>query len=131
MIYLFVIGALVCMTSCEKEVVPVLASIVESDVTERSIACQCVVTEGGIEDCGFYYGTSKSSVTNRKSKKIQGTFDGECINGVIEGLEPNTTYYIMGYGMNEKGEGLTGVLSVKTASRVPGAGDNPFPGTTE
>lgn len=124
---MFVIGALACLTSCEKEVVPMLTSVAVDEVTESTIACYCGVVEGGIEDCGFYYGTSKSSVTNRKSKKIQGTFEGGAVKSVIEGLDSNTTYYIMGYGMNEKGEGVTTVEQVKTASRVPSADDNQYP----
>ena len=122
---------LMCMASCEKEVVPVLIDMAFDEVTESTVNCQCTVQEGGVEACGFYYGTSKSSVANRKSSKVVGTFEGTVVSAEIAGLDPNTTYYIMGYAMNEKGEGVTGVVSVKTASRTPQPDDNLYPGTTD
>ena len=71
------------------------------------------------------------NVTNKKGKKADATFSGNTISGKIVGLSPNTTYYIMGYGMNEKGEGVTEVVQVKTTSLVPDIDDNQYPGNTE
>ena len=131
MIYIFAIASLFCLASCEKEVVPVLQPIVVEEVTADAVACSCEVMEGSIEQCGFYYATSKNNVTNKKGKKADATFSGSTISGKIVDLEPNTTYYIMGYGMNEKGEGVTEVVQVKTTSLVPDIDDNQYPGKTE
>ena len=69
MIYIFAIASLFCLASCEKEVVPVLQPIVVEEVTADAVACSCEVMEGSIEQCGFYYATSKNNVTNKKGKK--------------------------------------------------------------
>ena len=53
------------------------------------------------------------------------------ISGVITGLTPNTTYYIKGYAMNEKGKANTEMIAVKTLTRSPEVGDNLHPGITE
>lgn len=127
-IFSLILGTLACLTACNKVEPPVLATAVTMDeVTMDAIHCSATVVEGDISDCGFYYGTAKSNVTGRKSKKVQGTYDAGLIKATITGLDPNTTYYVMGYGMNESGEGTTEVAQVKTSSRMPGADDNGYP----
>lgn len=128
-LYLFVIGLM--MTACEQEFPPVLDSVTVDEVKSDGFVCHVDVTSGQVVDCGFYYGTSKNSVANAKSAKVSGVLSGTVIQGTITGLKPNTTYYIMGFAMNEKGQGTTEVLQVKTAALVPGSGDNLYPGTTE
>lgn len=117
----------ISVTSCEKEVPPILTATIADSVTVDAVYCHTTVLEGGIEYCCFYYGTSKSSVTNSKSEKVQAVHVASIINGVITGLTPNTTYYIKGYAMNEKGLAETEVISVKTLARMPGADDNTYP----
>lgn len=119
------------MASCVEEFPPVLTDVTIDEVKSDAIVCSAGVESGMVADCGFYYGTSKSSVTNAKSSKVEGVLAGSSIQGTITGLKPNTTYYIMGYAMNEKGQGKTEVVSVKTSSLLPGADDNLPPGTTE
>lgn len=122
---------LLTMSSCSTEVPPVLTATIADSITVDAVYCHTTVTEGSVEDCGFYYGTSKSSVNNGKSEKVQATHSASVISGVITGLKPNTTYYIKGYAMNEKGQGSTEMITVKTLTRSPEAGDNLHPGITE
>lgn len=122
---------LLTVTSCDTEVPPVLTATIADSVTVDAIYCHTTVIEGGVEDCGFYYGTSKSSVSNSKAEKVQATHSANVINGVITGLKPNTTYYIMGYAMNEKGQGSTEIVTVKTLDGSPEADDNGYPGITK
>lgn len=130
-LYMFVIGVLACMTSCDKEVVPVLTAVTVDDATESTITCHCEALEGTVEACGFYYTTSKNNLKNKKADKATGTLTGSTFSSEITKLKPNTTYYIMGYAMNEKGEGVTEVLQVKTTSLLPGEDDNQYPGITD
>ncbi len=122
---------LLTITSCDTEVPPVLTATIADSVNVDAIYCHTTVIEGSVEDCGFYYGTSKNSVTNGKGEKVQATHSASVINGVITGLKPNTTYYIKGYAMNEKGQGDTEVVMVKTLERSPEADDNGYPGITQ
>lgn len=118
---------LLCFTSCDKESLPLLTEVAISDITANSVNCFVVVSMGNVDDCGFYYGTSKLSVTNNKGTRVQTTCDSQSFGTVIAGLTPNTTYYIKGYAMNEKGEATTGVVEVKTLVNLPGASDNQYP----
>ena len=131
MIYPLFAVLLMCMASCEKVLPPSLKMLTVDDVTESTIVCSCELAEGSVEDAAFYYGTSKNSVANMKSGKVPATVDGMVIRGEVTGLKPNTTYYIMGYGMNEKGQSTTAVETVKTASRTPQPNDNLYPEPTE
>jgi hypothetical protein len=127
LIYMLFVGMLATLTSCEKDVVPVLGAVETSDITASTINCRCEVTEGSIDACGFYYSTSKSRVSTKKADKMEGTFDGTAIVAQLSKLQPNKMYYIMAYGMNELGEGTSAILSIKTDHRMPGSGDMPYP----
>ena len=115
-------------TSCDKEVPPVLTATIADSITVDAIYCHTTVIEGGVEDCGFYYGTSKNNVNTGKSEKVQAVHSASVVSGTITGLKPNTTYYVRGYAMNEKGQAFTDLISVKTLEQSPDAGDNPPPG---
>ncbi len=130
---LFPLFAVILLTvsSCTIEVPPVLTAIVVDSITVDAVYCRIAVTEGSVDDCGFYYGTSKNSVSTNKSEKVQAIHSASEISGVITGLTPNTTYYIKGYAMNEKGKANTEMIAVKTLTRSPEVGDNLHPGITE
>lgn len=131
--FLFPLFVAMLLVACDKEVAPVLGTVSATidEATPEVIQCSVDIMEGAVTDCGFYYDTKKASVSNGKSKKVVGVCDGTVIRGQITGLIPNTTYYIMAYGMNEKGIANSELLQVKTASRIPAAGDNKYPGTSE
>jgi|GEM_PF-6126121 len=130
---LFPLFAVILLTvsSCTVEIPPVLTAIVVDSITVDAVYCRIAVTEGSVDDCGFYYGTSKNSVSNNKSEKVAAIHSASEISGVITGLTPNTTYYIKGYAMNEKGKANTEMIAVKTLTRSPEVGDNLHPGITE
>ena len=125
---LFVVSLLV---ACEQEAAPLLGTLsVAVDASNPEVlSCSVEVIEGDVADCGFYYGTSKNSVSNGKSDKVAGTYVGTTIQGEITKLIANTTYFIRAYAMNEKGQTFTEVVQVKTAASKPGADDNLHPGT--
>lgn len=131
LIYVFAIGVLMCMGSCEKDVIPVLGSVTADEVESTTISCCCEVIDGSINACGFYYDTKKNYVSGKKADKIEGVFNGNTISAKLTQLAPNKIYYIMAYGVNELGEGYSTITSVKTAHRVPGVGDNKYPDVTE
>ena len=118
---------LLCLTSCDKETAPVLNEITVADITANSVSCTVSVAEGNVEDCGFYYGTSKLNVTNSKGTRVQVAYASPTFSTVITGLTPNTTYYIKGYAMNEKGEATTAIVEIKTLVNIPDVDDNKYP----
>lgn len=127
--FLFSLFVASLFVACESDVAPVLGtlSVVIDENTPDIIACSVEVVEGSVADCGFYYGTSKNSVSTGKATKAVGTYDGSAVRGELEGLTPNTTYYIKAYAINEKGMANSEIVQVKTAADVPGAGDNQYP----
>ncbi|MBR5846316.1 MAG: hypothetical protein IKY72_00770 [Bacteroidaceae bacterium] len=127
-LYILSIGVMMCMASCEQDVMPVLGDVIADEVTSSTIVCHCDVLEGSIDACGVYYDTSKNRVSSKKATKLEGTFDGSAITVELTKLTPNKNYYIMAYGMNELGEGNSAVATIKTTHRMPGAGDNTLPG---
>lgn len=126
-LYSLGISLLLCLAACENGEAPVLGAIIIDKVTTETITCHVEVVASNIVDYGFYYGTSRSSVSNNKSKKEAGTYDASTIHGEIVGLTPNKDYYIKAYGMNEFGKGETEVVKVKTLPLTPGEDDNNFP----
>ena len=122
---------MMCMASCETDVMPVLGDVVADEVTSSTIVCHCDVAEGSIDACGFYYDTSKNRVSSKKGTMVEGTFDGTTIKVELTKLTPNKNYYVMAYGMNSLGEGNSVVATIKTTHRMPGAGDNTLPGVAK
>lgn len=122
---------LLLVTSCEKEVPPVLDVIIVDNVMADEICCHANVLEGGVEECGFYYGTSRTSVINERAEKVQATYASSSIKVSFTGLKANTTYYIKGYAMNEKGRAETEIVSIKTLYRIPESDDNNYPDITQ
>ena len=121
------------LVACETEERPSLGLL--SATIDKSnpevIECAVEVLDGTVIDCGFYYGTSQNAVFNGLEKRVPGVYNGSVIQGTISGVTPNKTYYIVAYGMNEKGMEKSNILQVKTASRIPNANDNKYPKTTE
>ena len=118
---------LLCFTSCDKEIAPVVNEITVADITANSVNCTVSVAEGNVEDCGFYYSTSKLNVTNNKGTRVQAAYTSPTFSTVITGLTPNTTYYIKGYAMNGAGETATAIVEIKTLVNIPNADDNKYP----
>ncbi len=131
----FLFVGLLCLSSCDTEQsvgvgeLPVLGTVVVDEVTTDAIVCHVEVTEGDVVDCGFYYGTSKVNVANGKADKVMGNYSASVIQGEITGLAPNKEYYIMAYGVNAAGTGVTELVKAKTLSCTPSVDDNKHPTT--
>ena len=121
------------LVACEKEVAPVLGtlSVAIDENNPEVVTCSVEVTEGSVAECGFYYDKSKNKVTGDKAAKVNGSYVAPTIQGEIKGLTPNETYYVKAYAISEAGVGYSETIKIKTAARTPGAGDNPYPGTSK
>ncbi len=91
-------------------IVPILSNVLPLDSTEVSIMVQSSVVDsglGGITEYGFCYSTESNAPTINHliTEHIQGDTDN--FSAVINGLKPNTTYYIRAYAMNKEGTGYS------------------------
>ena len=113
--------------ACNTEEPLMLSTPIVSKTTDNTIHCS-VRVDGAIPiDCGFYYATSKEEAEKISANKVRGTYLLNEISGVIEGLSPNTTYYIRGYAMNVRGKTYSETIEIKTYTRTPDANDNEYP----
>lgn len=131
--FLFSLFVASLLVACEKEVIPVLGtlSVTIDENNPEVVTCSVEVTEGSVAECGFYCDKSKNKVTGDKAAKVAGNYVAPTIQGEIKGLTPNETYYIKAYATNEVGVGYSEIVKIKTAARMPGAGDNQYPGTSK
>ena len=132
--FLFSLFVASLLVACEKEVIPVLGtlSVTIDENNPEVVTCSVEVTEGAVAECGFYCDKSKNKVvTGDKDAKVTGSYVAPAIQGEIEGLTANETYYIKAYATNEVGVGYSEIVKIKTAARMPGAGDNQYPGTSK
>ena len=118
---------LLCLISCEKREAPILGDIVIDELTFTSITCHIDVTGGDATSCVFYYGTTRKSVLNETSSKVNGICEGTVVQGEITGLTSNKVYYIKAVGMNDAGSSETEVVKFQTPPRTPAADDNKHP----
>lgn len=105
-----------------------MMEIVVDSVNTNSIYCHIDMFTSERIDASFFYGTSKSSVVNNKSERVQGEKGEDVYYSQISGLTPNTTYYLKAIVSCNIGSSATEVVEVTTDSRKPGADDNWFPG---
>ena len=105
-----------------------MMEIVVDSVNTNSIYCHIDMFTSERIDASFFYGTSKSSVVNNKSERVQGEKGEDVYYSQISGLTPNTTYYLKAIVSCNMGSSATEVVEVTTDSRKPGADDNWFPG---
>ena len=92
--------------------VPVLSDIIASDSTEVSITVKSTIVDAGLGEVtkvGFCYSSeSKNPTTDHLVvEEIHGSPESEYFAAIIEGLKPETTYYIRAYAINEKGTGYS------------------------
>ena len=114
--------------ACDVEEPLTLGTLTITDVTASSIHCSVSISNQMPSVCGFYFSTSKSDVEKKIADNINGIMYGvEEFSGIIEGLQPNTTYYIRAHAMNFSGRAYTEVVAVKTLTRTPESNDNIYP----
>lgn len=115
-------GATVTIVTLEATV-PVLSKIEASDSTEVSITVKSSVVgagKGEVTKVGFCY-SSESKVPTTEHlvvENIQGSPESEYFAAIIEGLTPETTYYIRAYAENEHGIGYSEVFVYTTPEAV-------------
>lgn len=114
-------------TACEKGERPVLGELVVDSVAFDAIYCHVDVAEGAPDDYAFYYATTKGVVESNKATYVEGDYREGMLCAAIEGLKPNTVYYIRAYAMNSNGRTYTETISEKTQARFPEMDDNDFP----
>ena len=90
--------------------VPVLSDIIASDSTEVSITVKSTIVDAGlgeVTEYGFCYSSeSKNPTTDHLVvENIEG--NSKDFSALIDGLKPETTYYIRAYAINEKGTGYS------------------------
>lgn len=115
-------GATVTIVTLEATV-PVLSKIEASDSTEVSITVKSSVVgagKGEVTKVGFCYSSeSKTPTTDHLVvENVHGSPESEYFAAIIEGLTPETTYYIRAYAENEHGIGYSEVL-VYTTPEAP------------
>ena len=115
-------GATVTIVTLEATV-PVLSKIEASDSTEVSITVKSSVVgagKGEVTKMGFCYSSeSKTPTTDHLVvENVHGSPESEYFAAIIEGLTPETTYYIRAYAENEHGIGYSEVL-VYTTPEAP------------
>ena len=115
------------LAACDAEELVTLGALEIDEVTSDAIHCHFEVSGGMPMDCGFYYATTKVGVESWTASKVQGSYAVRDIQGMIEGLKPNTTYFVRGYVMTVRGRICTETLSVKTTLRTPQGDDNRYP----
>ncbi len=113
--------------ACEVEDTVTLGPLEIGEVTGETIRCRFGVDGDTPIDYGFYYGTSMDEVEDGTADKVKGSYGLQGIDGVIDGLEPNTVYSVKGYVMTIRGRVCTEIVSVRTTSRAPQADDNEYP----
>ena len=115
------------LSACDVEDVIALGALEIDKVTSDAIHCNIDI-DGDIPfDCGFYYATTRIGVESKSASKVEATHEAHGISGVIDGLIPNTTYFVRGYAMTTRGWIYSDIVSVKTTARPPQSNDNKYP----
>lgn len=115
------------LVACDAEETVTLGPLKIDEVTSDAIYCRFEVSGDIPVDCGFCYATTKNGAESWTASKVQGDYGLRDVTGVIEGLQPNTTYFVRGYTMTFRGRVYTETLSVKTTLRTPQVNDNEYP----
>ena len=115
------------LSACDVEEAVTLGALHVDEVTSDAIHCRVEVSGEMPFDCGFCYATTKIGAESSTASRVKATYRLHDICGAIEGLTPNTTYFVRGYAMTMRGKIYTETLSVKTAPRAPQTGDNMYP----
>ena len=115
------------ITACSKGESPILSELIIDGVTHEAIHCHVDISEGKVDDHAFFYATTKMDVEKSSANKEKGTHSATNLEATISGLNPNTTYYLRAYAINNHGRTYTATISTRTLPRVPTLEDNDYP----
>lgn len=121
------VSFIMLFVACEEGEQTVLGELKIDSTTCNTISCHVEVVEGMPDECLFYYATTKKAAEKNRADYVKGVYDGAVVNGTIDKLKPNTTYYIRACAINGFGRTSTETVSTKTPPRVPAMGDNNYP----
>jgi len=112
---ILILGIVLSMLSCKKEVTPILTTVAISNITTTSATSGGKITDDGsssISEQGVCWSTAENpTVIDSK------TSDGVSSSGFISnlsGLTPNTTYFVRAYATNNVGTGYGNLVTFKT-----------------
>lgn len=78
-----------------------------------------ISTNGGftVTEYGFCWSTENQVPTTENLKIVAGTDEATAFSEIIEDLNPETTYYLRAYAINEKGTGYSNILTFNTEQK--------------
>jgi uncharacterized protein (TIGR02145 family) len=97
--------------------VPTVYTSIPREITTNSALLGGQIMDNGdtiVTERGIVYSLSENPTT-ADNKVTMGSGDG-IFSGTIDGLEPNTTYYVRAYATNSEGTGYGGMESFTTSS---------------
>ena len=90
--------------------VPVLSDITRVDSTDVSVTVRSSIVDAGLGEVskfGFCYSSESKNPTTDHLVVENIAGDSKNFSALIDGLKPETTYYIRAYAINEKGTGYS------------------------
>ena len=103
---------------------PTLSKITQTTSSDFSVSIKAEITDEGtasVTSSGFCWSiTNKTPIIDDYSKEL----DGPTLEMTMEELQPNTTYYIRAFAVNEFGTAYSEVFTFKTAHKNAGSGDS-------
>ena len=110
---------------------PTIGTTTASDLTETSATLTAVILSNGgqpIIEKGFCYSNDNAEPTTTDGK-VTSTADDNDIIAQLNGLTPDTRYYVRAYANNGTytGYGETTVIVTASSSNEPDIDDNPSP----
>ena len=102
--------------------VPTLGELQWSNVTDNSVDLSCTLVDAGVENTqtmiyGFAYRKSDNANWTKKTDGVQKDEDGS-FSLTLDGLSPETGYYICAYVTNSHGDGYSNETWIETSKKL-------------
>ena len=100
---------------------PVLSTLPVSELTHNSVKTGGNISSNGgaqITSRGVCWSMNHNPVNNPDSLTVNGIGVGQYLS-IVNGLSPNTTYYVRAYAINSEGISYGNEISIKTLSTIP------------
>ena len=111
-------GQAVIFTTEELKI-PQLTCIMGDVTAFAATPTATISTNGGfkVTEYGFCWSTESQVPTIENLKTVTGTAETDKFSEVINDLNPQTTYYLRAYAINEKGTGYSNILTFTTKEK--------------